>query len=167
MADDDDDLTLNDEGQGSTDGNGPSVLRKQNSKLSKENDELKARLEQLEKTNRQRDIAQYLTEHKASAKLAKFVDFTGDVTSESVRAWLEAEGDALGWVPETTRTPEEEATAATASRISQTVSSAPESSPQETWDVRRIADHSRTSDEDLIKAGIIPDRPSGLTRRRR
>lgn len=82
--------------------NGPKALREQNSKLAAVNKELADRLAKFEEAQRARTIADVLSGANANPGLAKYVarDIEGDVTEESVKAWLASEGALFGYQAE-------------------------------------------------------------------
>lgn len=98
----DNDLDDNLDGDETADNTQPETggianLRKQLAKLTKENAAAKADLAKYQKAEQAKTVGELLSKHGASPKLAKFVSVEGEPTAESVKAWLEAEGDAFGW----------------------------------------------------------------------
>lgn len=160
MSDNDLDNNLDDDSADGTQAEtgGIANLRKQLAKLSKENAANALLLAKYQKAEQAKSIGDLLTKNGASPKLAKFVAVEGDPTEQSVKAWLEAEGDAFGWSAESAAaaagesddSAEDDGTAENARRISRATADAPVASTGLT--VSKLAN---SSFEQLIAAGLI------------
>lgn len=149
MSDADNDLDDDAIEDGATGGNGNKTLRKQNSKLTNELEEARKEIAAFREKQRSGSIAEFLKAANASEKLAKHAarDIEGDVTEESVLAWLQAEGDAFGWSPDDA---EVDPNVQQAERISRASSSAPPATSGMTVDKMK-----NMSFDDLIANGLI------------
>lgn len=89
------------ENENNESGNAPKALRQQNSKLSKELQEARDLIANLQKETRSRTIADVLRDKQANPKLAKYIarDIEGDITTETVEKWLADEGELFGYKP--------------------------------------------------------------------
>lgn len=142
------------------DGGGIANLRKQLAKLTKENAAAKADLAKYQKAEQAKSIGDLLTKHGASPKLAKYVSVEGEPTEQSVKAWLEAEGDAFGWSADSATasaadesddvSDEQLETAENARRISRATADAPVASTG--LSVNKLKN---SSFDQLIAAGLI------------
>jgi hypothetical protein len=154
VANDDLDLDLDgdDSNDGGDTGNGMKALRAQIKKLAKEKADQDTELAQFRKQVRSGSIVEFLNEHGASPKLAKYAaaDIDGDVTKESVLAWLKSDGDAFGWQEEPGDSSADSDTANQARRISQATSGAPEAQTGLTVEMIQGMDF-----DALIKNGIV------------
>ena len=97
-----DDIDLDLEGDNDpNESNGMKALRDALKKAKKEASDNAAALATERAKTRTTDLAKFLEKFEAPAKVAKFAarDIEGDITEDTVKAWLEAEGDAFGWEP--------------------------------------------------------------------
>lgn len=99
MSNEYDDSDIDDEqSEQQGEGNAAKALRKQNSQLKKELDELREKHKQLETSVRQTTIADALESHGASKRLARYVD-PEIADSDGVLNWLRENGEDFGWTP--------------------------------------------------------------------
>jgi hypothetical protein len=149
-----DDLDLDFDGDDSGDsGNGMKALRQQNKKLAADLKKATDQIDEFAKERRTGDLSRFLEDHGADKRLAKHAsrELEGDVTSESVLKWLEAEGDLFGWEAPQDDDPAVEQTKTNARRISAATTSAPDApSGALTADMIRGMDI-----QTLIERGII------------
>lgn len=159
MSDNDLDNNLDEDETAADAGNGMKALRAQLKKQATELATATAALTKYQKAEQAKSIGDLLTKNGASPKLAKFVAVEGDPTEQSIKAWLEAEGDAFGWSAESAAaaaavesddSTEDDGTAENARRISRATADAPVASTGLT--VSKLAN---SSFEQLIAAGLI------------
>lgn len=110
---------------------GMKALRAQTKKLAAD---LKASNDALVLANtksRAADLKEHLGKFEADPKIAKWAarDIEGDITEDSVKAWLEAEGSAFGWEAPQAQSEEQVANETAARRVSQVTKLAPEAAP--------------------------------------
>lgn len=149
MSNENDDLD-NEEDETET-GNAPKVLRKQNSDLTRQLAEEREARGKLEKDLRKFTLADFLTQHGAESKLAKYVP--AEVSdSDGVLAWLKEDGDVFGWQPTDDGEDEDgDDTREQAARISRATRTAPDArTPTVTPEWIKTA-----SRDELVKAGVI------------
>jgi hypothetical protein len=157
---DTDDLDLDtDNGTTGNDGNAAKTLRAQNSKLAKQLEEANTRIAGLEAAKKTADLSDLIArlgvDEKYRARAAKYAGRDlEDVTEESVRNWLKAEGDMFGWTEDAASgddsTPDPRADQQR--RIAQATSTTP-SAPSGFLTTKML---SSLSDEDLIARGFFP-----------
>lgn len=124
-----DDIDLDLEGDNDpNESNGMKALRAALKKAQKEAAENASALATERAKTRTTDLAKFLEKFEAPAKVAKFAarDIEGDITEDTVKAWLEAEGDAFGWEPPTAESEEEAANQTAARRVATVTRLAPE-----------------------------------------
>lgn len=158
MSDNDLDNNLDEDETATDAGNGMKALRAQLKKQATDLATATAALTKYQKAEQAKSIGDLLAKNGASPKLAKFVAVEGDPTEQSVKAWLEAEGDAFGWSAESAAaaagesddSAEDDGTAENARRISRATADAPVASTGLT--VSKLAN---SSFEQLLAAGLI------------
>lgn len=128
MATNVDDIDFDDNDDNANESNGMKTLRAQ---LKKQAADLKAAQDALAAATtkaRAADLKEFLDKFEAPAKVAKYAarDIEGDITEDTVKAWLEAEGDAFGWEPPTAESEEEAANQTAARRVATVTRLAPE-----------------------------------------
>jgi len=161
MADDDDLLDLDDDGDGNAPQTTPPAsatrpndeLRKKLEKANRLNQQLTAQIAEIAKTNKTNKVSTFLAGKELDAGIAQYVlADLGDTeaTDESLVQWLESKGKFFGYQAAPVLTPEQEMAQRQAAMIS--AASAAAGPAQSGLSVDWIK---KASIKDLLAAGII------------